>query len=198
MYIKKLKLKNYRNYNEIEIDFDKRINILYGNNAEGKTNILESIYMCSTSKSHRNVKESEIINFDKNDSHIKLTFEKNKKNEIIDIQINRDNKKGIAKNGLKVDKISEFIGYFNVILFSPEDLYIIKDGPQARRKFIDIEISQIDKIYIKIYKDYNKLLNQRNALLKKINKEKYNNALLNMLDAYDEQISNYEFWLVSG
>ena len=108
MYIKNLKLKNYRNYKEVEINFDPLINIVYGNNAEGKTNLLESIYLCSTSKSHKSSKDSEIINFNEEESHLKLSLIKNinkEKQVIIDIQLNKDIKKGIALNGLKVETL---------------------------------------------------------------------------------------------
>ena len=212
MYIKILKLKNYRNYDEIEINFNPNINIIYGNNAAGKTNLLESIYMCSTSKSHRNTKEDDIINFNKDEAHIKLIFSKvvaindkikekeiikdfkaGSKNEIIDIQLNKNSKKGVAKNGIKVKKLSEFLGFFNVIMFAPEDLNIIKDGPSLRRKFLDIEISQTDKIYVSQIQNYNKILNQRNALLKDIFKTTGNNRqdLIDMLDTYDDQLVKY-------
>jgi DNA replication and repair protein RecF len=220
MYIKTLKLKNYRNYDEVEINFDQGVNIIYGNNAVGKTNLLESIYMCSTSKSHKNTKENDIINFNRNESHIKLIFcrgespieKKNisvgadiirpqsvgastasPKNEIIDIQLNKDLKKGVAKNGIKVEKLSEFLGFFNVIMFAPEDLNIIKDGPIVRRKFLDVEMSQTDKVYVQHIQNYNRTLNQRNTLLKDIYKTTGNNRqdLIDMLDTYDEQLVNY-------
>lgn len=200
MYIKNLKLKNYRNYEEIDIEFNPNINIIYGNNAVGKTNLLESIYMCSTSKSHKNIKENDIINFNKNEAHIKLIFFKGNNEvadtirpQIIDIQLNKDSKKGIAKNGIKVEKLSEFLGFFNVIMFAPEDLNIIKDGPNVRRKFIDVEISQTDKIYVQYLQNYNKTLNQRNSLLKDIYKTTGNNRqdLIDILDTYDEQLANY-------
>lgn len=212
MYIKTLKLKNYRNYEEVEVSFDPNINIIYGNNAVGKTNLLESIYMCSTSKSHKNTKENDIINFNKNESHIKLIFNVGAKQssglfstcgarvgasstspQIIDIQLNRDSKKGIAKNGIKVEKISEFLGFFNVIMFAPEDLNIIKDGPMVRRKFLDVEMSQTDKVYVQYLQNYHKTLNQRNSLLKDIYKTTGNNRqdLINMLDTYDEQLVDY-------
>ena len=212
MYIKILKLKNYRNYEEVEVNFDPNINIIYGNNAVGKTNLLESIYMCSTSKSHKNTKEDDIINFNKNESHIKLIFNAGASTnpvganacgahvgasstspQIIDIQLNRDSKKGIAKNGIKVEKLSEFLGFFNVIMFAPEDLNIIKDGPMVRRKFLDVEISQTDKVYVQHLQNYHKTLNQRNSLLKDIYKTTGNNRqdLIDMLDTYDEQLVNY-------
>ena len=198
MYIKKLKLKNYRNYNEIEINFDKNINIIYGNNAEGKTNLLESIYMCSTSKSHKNSKENEIINFKETESHIKLFLYKESNKDItIDIQLNKDKKKGIAVNKVKIEKLSEFLGIFNVIMFAPEDLNIIKDGPQVRRKFIDIEICQIDKIYTVSLNNYNKTLNERNILLKDINNSNVNKKdLIDILDVYDEKIVEYGIQLI--
>ena len=196
MYIKNLKLKNYRNYKEVEINFDPLINIVYGNNAEGKTNLLESIYLCSTSKSHKSSKDSEIINFNEEESHLKLSLIKNinkEKQVIIDIQLNKDIKKGIALNGLKVEKLSEFLGVFNVIMFAPEDLNIIKDGPSVRRKFLDMEICQIDKIYVNLLSNYNKILNQRNVLLKDINNTTGNNKndLIEILDTYDEQLVKY-------
>ena len=195
MYIEKLKLKNYRNYNEIEVNFDKHINIIYGNNAEGKTNLLESIYMCSTSKSHKNSKENEIINFNEKEAHIKIFFKKESLNKdiIIDIQLNKESKKGIAVNGVKLEKLSEFLGLFNVIMFAPEDLNIIKDGPSVRRKFLDFEICQIDKLYVVSLNNYNKTLNQRNALLKDIYSTSSNNKkdLIDMIDTYDEKLVEY-------
>lgn len=194
MYIEKLKLKNYRNYDEIEVNFDKNINIIYGNNAEGKTNLLESIYMCSTSKSHKNSKENEIIKFNESESHIKIFFKKENQKEItIDIQLNKDKKKGIAVNKVKIEKLTEFLGIFNVIMFAPEDLNIIKEGPSVRRKFIDLEICQIDKLYVISLNNYNKTLNQRNALLKDINTVSNANKqdLIDMLDTYDEKLVEY-------
>ena len=192
MFIKKLKLKNYRNYKEIEIEFSDKINIFYGNNAEGKTNLLESIFLCSTSKSHKNSKENEIINFNEKDAHIKLFFcKKNEeKIEVIDIQLNKDSKKGIAVNGLKIDKLKDFLGFFTTVIFSPEDLNIIKEGPQVRRKFIDIELCQIDKIYLSYLNKYNKILNERNILLKDIKETFGQNKkdLINLLETYDDEL----------
>lgn len=184
MNIKNLKLKNYRNYKEIEINFDKETNIIYGNNAEGKTNLLEAIYISSTSKSHKNSKEIDIIKFNENEAHIKLEFNKNDKLNTIDIQLNKDQKKGIAYNGEKVEKLSDFLGNFNVIMFAPEDLNIIKEGPQIRRKFLDMELCQIDKVYINYLSSYNKALNQRNAMLK-------SNIDHTVLDSLDDQLITY-------
>ena len=196
MYITKLRVKNYRNFNEEEIIFDPNINIIYGNNAEGKTNLLEAIFLCATSKSHRNSKDIEIINFDNKESHIKVFFynEINKnKEQTIDIQLNSDIKKGIALNGIKIDKISEFLGTLNAVIFAPEDLNIIKEGPAIRRKFIDMELCQIDKVYVSNLSNYNKVLNQRNAVLKDIIGATGNNKneLISFLDTYNDQLINF-------
>lgn len=196
MFIEKLKLKNYRNYEEINIEFDPNINIIYGNNAEGKTNILESIYICSTSKSYRNSKEKEIIKFDKNEAHIKIILYKenlSKKENAIDIQLNKEIKKGIALNGVKIEKLSEFLGFFTVVIFSPEDLNIIKEGPKVRRKFLDMELCQIDKIYVTYISNYNKILSERNTLLKDIKESKGSNKeeLKNLIITYDEELIKY-------
>ena len=196
MFIKNIKLKNFRNYNDIDINLDKEINIFYGNNAEGKTNFLESIYICSTTKSYKNVSEREIIKFEEKESHIKIILYKEnltKKENAIDIQINKERKKGIALNGVKIDKASEYIGFFTVVLFAPEDLNIIREGPSARRKFLDIEMCQIDKIYVNVISKYKKILNERNVVLKDIKESTgaNKNDLLFLLDTYDEQIATY-------
>ena len=148
MIVTKLELSNFRNYKLLELDLDKQTNILYGNNAQGKTNILEAIYMCSTTKSHRSNKDFELINFDSDEGHIKLHINKNGREQRIDIHLRKNKSKGIAINGIPIKKASELFGVFNVIIFSPEDLNIIKNGPSERRKFIDMELCQLDKIYV--------------------------------------------------
>lgn len=194
MYIENLRLKNYRNYKEISINFDPSINIIYGNNAEGKTNLLESIFLCATSRSHRGSKEKDIINFNEEEAHIKMIFnEKEEKKQVIDIQLNRESKKGIALNGIKKEKLSDFLGTFYAVIFSPEDLNIIKEGPATRRKFIDMELYQIDRQYVISISNYNKILNQRNAVLKDIYSASGNNKndLITLLDSYDDQLIRY-------
>ena len=192
MYIKNLYLKNYRNYKETNITFDPKVNIFYGNNAEGKTNLLEAIFICATSKSYKGSKEKEIINFDEENSHIQLTYILEKEN-IIDIYINKENKKEIYINKVKIEKLSSFLGLFSTVLFAPEDLEIITKGPSERRRYLNNEICQIDKIYISLLANYNKSLNQRNALLKDIKGSFGENKkeLINFLSSYDEEIINY-------
>ena len=188
MFIKNLKLKNYRNYSFLDLDLVNGINIIYGNNAQGKTNILEAIYMSSTTKSYKQSKDKEIIKFGEEEAHIKSTYIKNEKQNTIDIHLKTNKNKGIAVNGKKINKISDFFGLINVIIFAPENLYIIKEGPFLRRKFLDYYISQIDKIYINNLSNYNKILNQRNILLKQIY---YNKNNINDLDIWDKQLALY-------
>ena len=168
MYIRSLELSNYRNYERVQIDFDKGVNILYGDNAQGKTNVLESIYLSSTTKSHRGSRDKEIVKFGEYEGHIRSLFEKNEVYYQIDIHLRTDKSKGIAINGVKLKKAAELMGVINVILFSPEDLSIIKNGPSDRRRFIDSELCQLDKVYLYNLTSYNKIVNQRNNLLKDI------------------------------
>ena len=194
MYIENLRLKNYRNYKEINIDFDPSINIIYGNNAEGKTNLLEAIFLCATARSHRGSREREIINFDEKEAHIKMIIKDEKeKTQIIDIQLNEDNKKGIALNGQKKEKLTDFLGSFITVIFAPEDLNIIKEGPAVRRKFLDMELCQIDRLYVTSISNYNKVLNQRNSVLKDIAISNGNNKndLIDFLDSYETQLIDY-------
>ena len=148
MYVRSLELSNYRNYERVQIDFDKGVNILYGDNAVGKTNVLESIYLSSTTKSHRGSRDKEIVRFGEYEGHIRCLFEKNEVDYQIDIHLRTDKSKGIAINGVKLKKAAELMGVINVILFSPEDLAIIKNGPSERRRFIDSELCQLDKVYL--------------------------------------------------
>ena len=194
MIVKEIELKNFRNYKALDLSFDEHINILYGDNAQGKTNILESIYMCSTTKSHRSNKDVELINFDKKEGHIKLHIEKGGKSYRIDVHLKKNKSKGIAINGIPIKKASDLFGVFNVIFFSPEDLSIIKSGPSERRRFLDIELCQLDKIYVHNLINYNKILNQRNKLLKDI----YNNSsLIDTLDVWDMQLASYGREIIS-
>lgn len=188
MIIKSIELENYRNYKELHLDLDHRINIFYGDNAQGKTNILESIYMGCTTKSHRGSKDRDIIKFDQDESHIKLLVEKNEIDYRIDMHLKKNKTKGIAINGLPIKKASELFGIINVVFFSPEDLSIIKNGPSDRRRFIDLELCQLDKIYIYNLIQYNKVVVQRNKLLKDIRTIQNNRELL---DVWDMQLVQY-------
>ena len=185
MYIKSLELSNYRNYISTQIDFDKGVNILYGDNAQGKTNVLESIYLCGTTKSHRGSKDKEIIRFGEEEGHIRCLFDKDEVDYQIDMHIRSEKSKGIAVNGIKLKKAAELLGIANIILFSPEDLSIIKNVPSDRRRFVDQELCQLDKVYLYNLSSYNKIVNQRNNLLKDII---YHPELQDTLDVWDSQL----------
>lgn len=188
MIIESLNLCNYRNYEILNLELDSETNILYGDNAQGKTNILESIYLCSTTKSHRGGKDKEIIKFGCDDAHINLMLNKKNKKYRIDMHLKRNKAKGIAINGIPIKRASELFGIFNVVFFSPEDLNIIKNGPAERRRFIDLELCQLDKIYVHNLLNYNKILNQRNKLLKDIY---FRPDLEETLDVWDMQLAEY-------
>lgn len=188
MKIKQLKLKNYRNYDSLNLEFDSSTNIFYGDNAQGKTNILESIYLCGTTKSHRGTKDKDLIKFGEVESHIEAVVEKNEVPFNIDIHLKKDSPKGIAINKIPIRKASELFGIINIVFFSPEDLNIIKNGPSERRRFIDLELAQLDKVYLSDLSNYNRIINQRNKLLKDV----YNNQeLLETLDVWDIQLCYY-------
>ena len=188
MIIKSLDLENYRNYKNLYLEFDEGTNILTGENAQGKTNILEAIYLCSTTKSHRGSKDGEIINFENDEGHVRSVI--NKKNEEIriDLHLRKSKSKVIALNLEKLKKTSELIGILNVVLFSPEDLNIIKGGPSYRRSFIDMQICRLDSSYVFNLSSYNKIIDQRNKLLKDIYFEP---ALKETLFIWDSQLQSY-------
>ncbi|WP_105619220.1 DNA replication/repair protein RecF [Vallitalea okinawensis] len=194
MYVNNLKLNNYRNYESLDIEFKKGINIIYGNNAQGKTNILEAIYYCATARSHRTNYDKDLILWGQNEGHINLEVQK-KNNEIIDIHFRKSGKKGIAVNKYPIQKLNQLYGTLNVILFSPEDLSLVKKGPSERRKFIDIELCQIDKIYLYNLQQYHKVLKQRNNLLKAVAYGKGDKATI---EIWDEQLITFGSKLIKA
>lgn len=192
MKIKSLKLKNFRNYDILNLDFDDSTNIFYGNNAQGKTNILESVYLCGTTKSHRGTKDRDMILFGQDEAHIEAFIEKRGIIYQIDIHLKKNSPKGIAINKMPIKKASELFGVVNIVFFSPEDLNIIKNGPSERRRFIDLELSQLDKVYLSNLSNYNRIINQRNHLLKDIVRQEHTEkGLLDTLDIWDIQLAEY-------
>ena len=186
MWIKKLKLNNFRNYQTQEIEFDKNINIIYGENAQGKTNIIESIFLSSVGKSFRTNKEKELIKFNENFCNVEIDYEKSDRDGNIKIDIST--KKNIYINKIKIKKLSELLGNIHTVIFTPDDINILKGGPENRRKFLNIMISQLRPKYMHIYSLYNKALEERNNYLKKIKQE---NASEEMLEIWDEQLISY-------
>ncbi len=188
MIIKSLELANFRNYDSLEINFSNGTNILYGNNAQGKTNILEAIYLSSTTKSHKGSKDRDIINFDQEEAHIRTLLEKDGLENKIDMHLRKNKSKGIAINGQKIKKAAELLGLLNVVFFSPEDLSIIKNGPAERRRFVDMELCQLDSFYLYNLNHYNKIVNQRNKLLKDMY---FHPELKDTLNIWDSQLVSF-------
>ena len=185
MIIKSLKLKDYRNYEILNIEFDHATNIFYGDNAQGKTNILEGVYLSGTTKSHRGTKDRDLIRFGQDEAHIETVIEKNGVPWQIDMHLKKNSPKGIAINKVPIRRASELFGLTNFVFFSPEDLNIIKNGPAERRRFLDSELCQLDKIYLSDLTTYNKILNQRNKLLKDM---VYRPDLKDTLPVWDMQL----------
>ena len=188
MIIKSIDLQNFRNYELQKIDFDSGTNILYGDNAQGKTNILEAVYLSGTTKSHRGSKDQEMIAFNHNESHIKMIMSRKGIDYRIDMHIKRNRSKGIAINGVPIRKSMDLYGIINLVIFSPEDLRIIENGPSERRKFIDMELCQLDKIYASNLINYRRTLEQRNNLLRDIS---FNPSLEDTIDEWDMQLIRY-------
>ena len=188
MIIKTLELADFRNYETLNISFDKGTNILFGDNAQGKTNILEAIYISATTKSHKGSKDKEIIHFDKEEAHIRTYLEKEDVEYRVDMHLRKNKSKGIAIDGQKIKKAADLLGLLNVVFFSPEDLSIIKNGPAERRRFADIELCQLDSFYLYNLNNYNKIINQRNKLLKDMY---FNQNLKETLNIWDSQLVSY-------
>ncbi len=166
MIIKKLKCENYRNIKNAEISLCPSTNVIYGNNAQGKTNLLEAIYYFACGKSFRGGKDKELIRFGQNYASAEMEFCDNVRERHHKIYIPCIGRRSCTKEGIRVNKMCDFIGYFRAVLFSPEHLSIVKDGPSERRSFEDIAISQIKPEYMSALSRYNKLLSERNSLLK--------------------------------
>ncbi len=186
MYIEKINLTNFRNYEKEEILLNKNINIFYGNNAQGKTNILEAIYLCAIGKSYRTNKDKEIININSNFAKAEIAYSKKDREGKIKTEINE--KKVIYVNDVKVNKISEVLGNINIVLFNPDDINIFKEGPNKRRRILDIMISQLRPTYVYNLNNYLKVLEQRNNYLKQI---KYENKSKEMLEIWEEKLADY-------
>lgn len=188
MYIQTLGLSNFRNYESLQIDFSKDTNILYGDNAQGKTNILEALYMAATTKSHRGVRDRDLIRFGQTEAHIRTVVIKNGVDYRIDIHLRAGRSKGIAINGQRIKRASDLIGLLHIVFFSPEDLGIVRNGPSERRNFLNAELCQLDGTYMQDLSRYNRALEQRNKLLRDAADFP---QLLNTLDVWDEQLVTY-------
>ena len=184
MYIKEIQLKDFRNYENLEAQFHKNVNIFLGQNAQGKTNLLESIYITSMGKSFRTGKDRDMIRFGSDFFRVKATAVKEEE-LVVELAVNQDGKKGIKVDGIKAKKMAELLENIYIVVFSPEDLRIVKDEPEKRRKFIDRELCQIKPSYYNSLNQYKKVLSQRNAYLKEYEIDE------NILDIWDLQLAEY-------
>ena len=188
MIIKSLELQNFRNYENLTLDFDRGTNIFYGAHAQRKTNILEAIYLIATTKSHKGSKDSDIIQFGHEEAHIRSYLYKEDVTRQVDMHLRKSKTKGIAIDSQRIKKAADLLGLLNVVFFSPEDLSIIKNGPAERRRFIDMELCQLDSFYLYNLNHYNKIVNNRNKLLKDLF---MNPGLKETLSIWDSQLLSY-------
>lgn len=186
MWINKIKINNFRNYKQEEIKLQKNINLFYGENAQGKTNIIEAIFLGSMGKSFRAKKDKEMINLNSERAEVEIEYKKSDRDGKIKIEL--ANKKTIYYNGIKIKKLSELLGNINIAIFTPDDINILKGGPQNRRKFLDIMISQLKPNYMYHLNLYLKTIEQRNNYLRQIKEEKKDESLL---DIWDEKLTEH-------
>lgn len=188
MHIEQLVLKNFRNYDELNLTFDDKINVIIGENAQGKTNLMEAIYCLAFTRSHRTTKEKELIQWDK--EYAKIEGRVKKRNQVLPLEMIVSTKGKKAKlNHLEQRRLSDFIGALNVVMFAPEDLTLVKGPPQARRRFIDMELGQIQATYIYHLAQYQKILKQRNSLLKQLQRQ--GGSQVTMLEILTEQLTQH-------
>ena len=188
MLIQSLELNNFRNYSSLSLKLNDGVNIFYGDNAQGKTNILDAVYVGCTSKSHKLSKDKDMIHFDENEAHIRINLLKREVPYRIDMHLKKNSSKGIAINGLPIRRSSELFGIANVVIFAPEDLNIIKDGPAERRRFVNMELCQLNKLYVYNLISYSKVINQKNKLLKEY---EYTKGADDFIDIYNEQLIRF-------
>ncbi len=188
MFVKTIKLKNFRNYKELDLELDKGVNIFTGLNAQGKTNLLESIFLVSIGKTFRSKSDKDTITFGEDFSYIKLSVDNEMVTDNIEMKIDKNSKKSILINGIGIRKHSELMGLSLVVSFSPDDLAILKNSPVERRRFIDVELCQLSNVYYYNLKQYNSILKQRNTLLKTV---KYDISQKDSLFVWDMQLVEY-------
>lgn len=188
MIIKSLELVNFRNYERATITFDNSVNILYGQNAQGKTNILEALYISATGKSHRTNTFQDLVQYGKPGFEIHLTSETDGRTNTIVLKYSREKGRFIEINGIRREKLSEILGTMNMILFSPETLDVVKGSPSIRRKFLDILLCQTNRQYLYCLQKYNSLIKNKSIALKKWKSDK---KYVDVLPVWNEQIAVY-------
>ena len=193
MYIERVTLKNFRNYENKTVEFKDGLNVIIGRNASGKTNLLESLYCSGIGKSPRTNKYREMIRWDSDYAYIKVTLKKNRSTHTIEYSIDSQDKKRIAIDGIPLVKLSEILGMLNIVFFSPDEMRLIKESPQERRRFADISLSQQNKKYFYSLSKYNNVLAQRNKLLKESREMR---SLPEMLYGWDVQLAEHGAYMI--
>ncbi|MBR0449568.1 MAG: DNA replication/repair protein RecF [Clostridia bacterium] len=188
MYCKKIELSNFRNAENESVELDRGINVFFGENAQGKTNLLEAIYYISLGKSFRTTHESEVIRFGEEYASISLDFESRGRDQNVTMRFSSSQRKNVTHNGVKISKLSDLVGSFCAVLFCPDHLQMIKDGPALRREFLDVAISQIRPIYLHSLQKYYKILKQRNQLIKNAPEDRA--TFDSTIDFWSEQLSH--------
>jgi len=188
LIVKSLSLNNYRNYSSVNLEFSESINVFYGNNGQGKTNLIEAIYFCSSGRSHRTSKDTELIKIGSQKTYIGLLTKNSERYNKIEIQIDRNERKRIKLNEIPAKKVGELMGRLNAVIFCPEDLLLVKEGPSERRRFVDIGISQARPSYFYDLQQYLKVLSQKNNLLREIQS---NNRLKDTLEVWNTSLAEY-------
>lgn len=196
MYVKELRLEGFRNYESEHFTFSPGTNMIYGNNAQGKTNALEAVYLFSIGRSFRTQQDRELIRFGNDQMRISVLFENSVRENEIEIVLRRDRKKQIKINGVPIQKMGELIGLFTVVLFSPDELNLTKGSPNARRRFLDIAVSQMRPKYYHILRKYNKTLDQRNNLIKKLRFSE-DESLKSTLSVWNEKLAEYGMTVIT-
>jgi len=190
MRIESLKLSDFRNYENLELELCPGTNLFYGDNAQGKTNILEGVYLCGTTRSHRSTRDRDMIRFGQEEAHLRMEIVSRDIPYRIDMHLRKNRAKGIAVNGVPIRRAGELMGLCRFVFFSPEDLNLIKNGPAERRRFLDMELCQLESVYVPALTGYTRALTQRNTLLKNLppHPTAQDSA---MLDVWDAQLVSY-------
>jgi DNA replication and repair protein RecF len=194
MLINNIKIKNYRNFREADIQLNDVLNIFIGDNGQGKTNLLESVYLCSIGRTFRQNSENDLINFSENKSSIEISGIKNNCGFKMDLILERNKKKQVLVNGARLDKTSEMIGIINNVIFTPDDMKIVKGNPGERRKFINIDISQVKPKYKYLLNSYKKVITERNMILKNYCTKEENKDIISIWNDYLSNIGSELIW----
>ncbi len=191
MKIERVKLKNFRNYGDVVLEADPKTNLIIGANAQGKTNLIEAVYLCAFAKSFRTHNSSEMINWDSSEAKVSVIAESEEIKKKISIELRKNGKKMIKKDGKQLKRISDLLNNIVIVVFSPDDLKLVKDGPDLRRNFINKEISQLRPKYYNALRRYDDILAEKNKILKEIGLGLSDREYIDMLDVYDEQLAKY-------